>query len=200
MPGMIVKKYSNRRLYDTEASRYMTLEELSDKFRAGVDARVVDAQTGEDLTQHTLTQIILESRGAAKLLPVPILQRLVRLGDDNLAEFFGQYVAWALEVYLQAKQGALTLGAFNPFGGGAMSMNPFARMLGFGQGMGGGMGGMGSGMGGYGEPSPPPPVTAPAPPPPASPTMSELDALRKELESIKRSVQAAPRPRKRKKS
>lgn len=193
---MIVKKYSNRRLYDTEASRYMTLEELSDKIRSGVDARVIDAQTGEDLTQHTLTQIILEGRGAAKLLPVPILQRLVRLGDDNLAEFFGHYVAWALEVYLQAKQGALTLGAFNPFGAAASSLNPFARFLGLGN-----MGGMGAGMGGgWTEPPAPPPVTAPAPPPSPSPTMSELDALRRELESIKRSVQAAPRPRKRKKA
>ena len=82
---MIVKKYSNRRLYDTSDSRYVTLEELAEKVRQGEDVRVVDAKTGEDLTAATLTQIIVEGRGAAKLLPVPLLTQLVRLGDS--AEF-----------------------------------------------------------------------------------------------------------------
>src|SRR5262245_46762004 len=65
---MLVKKYTNRRLYDTEESRYITLEELAEKIRAGDDASVIDARTGEDLTQATLTQIIMESRGAARIL------------------------------------------------------------------------------------------------------------------------------------
>lgn len=104
---MLVKKYPNRRLYDTLESRYITLEELAEKIRAGADARVIDAKTDEDLTQQTLTQIILESRNAARLLPVPLLVQLVRMGDDALAEFFSRYVAWALEVYLATKQNAL---------------------------------------------------------------------------------------------
>jgi polyhydroxyalkanoate synthesis repressor PhaR len=62
---MLVKKYSNRRLYDTESSQYITLEELAGKIRAGSDAQVVDAKTGQDLTQATLTQIILEHRAHA---------------------------------------------------------------------------------------------------------------------------------------
>jgi len=82
---VIVKKYSNRRLYDTEGSSYVTLEELADKIRQGADVRVLDAKTGEDLTQATLTQIILESRGAARLLPIPLLLQLIRMGDDALA-------------------------------------------------------------------------------------------------------------------
>jgi polyhydroxyalkanoate synthesis repressor PhaR len=179
---MLVKKYSNRRLYDMEASRYVTLEELADKIRAGSDARVVDAKTNEDLTQQTLTQIILEGRGAAKLLPVPILIRLVRLGDDALAEFFAQYVAWALDVYLQVKQGASALGALSPFGnpfGAGFNVNPFARMM---------------GMGPWGEsaaaPPPPPPPVAPAP---RVATESELDVLRRELDALKRSVGGAKR-------
>jgi polyhydroxyalkanoate synthesis repressor PhaR len=104
---MLVKKYPNRRLYDTLESRYITLEELAEKIRAGADARVIDAKTDEDLTQQTLTQIILESRNTARLLPVPLLVQLVRMGDDALAEFFSRYVAWALEVYLATKQNAL---------------------------------------------------------------------------------------------
>jgi polyhydroxyalkanoate synthesis repressor PhaR len=163
---MLVKKYGNRRLYDTADSRYITLEELATKIRSGADARVVDAKTNEDLTQTTLTQIILESRGAGKLLPVPLLVQLIRLGDDALAEFFGRYITWALEVYLQTKQVTL-----NPFAMPGISnfTNPFARMMGMG--------------GGWNEPpaAPPPP---PAAPPPSM--ASEVADLRRELEALKR--------------
>lgn len=103
---MVVKRYSNRRLYDTDSSRYVTLDEVAARIRAGEDVRFVDAPTGDDITQTFLAQIILEGRGAAKLLPVPLLYRLVRMGDDALAEFFGRYVTWALDVYLKMKQGA----------------------------------------------------------------------------------------------
>ena len=63
---MIVKKYANRRLYDMDSSRYVTLEELAERIRAGADVKVLDAKTNEDFTQPTLAQIILESRGASK--------------------------------------------------------------------------------------------------------------------------------------
>jgi polyhydroxyalkanoate synthesis repressor PhaR len=113
-PMLVVKKYPNRRLYDTAQSRYITLEDLADRIKAGSDVLVQDATTGVDLTQATLTQIILESRGGAKLLPVPLLLRLIRLGDEALAEFFGRYVSWALELYVQARQGARALMPMNP--------------------------------------------------------------------------------------
>ncbi|TMA14751.1 MAG: polyhydroxyalkanoate synthesis repressor PhaR, partial [Deltaproteobacteria bacterium] len=86
----LIKKYGNRRLYDTGHSRYITLEELADIIRGGEDVRVVDAKSGEDLTTGTLAQIIIEGRGAARLLPVPLLVQLIRMGDDALAEFLGQ--------------------------------------------------------------------------------------------------------------
>lgn len=111
-----IKKYSNRRLYDTEESRYITLEELAEQIRTGADVRVVDAKTNKDLTQATLTQIIIESRGAGRLLPVPLLTQLIRLGDDALADFFGRYVSWALELYLKVRQGTQA-SPFAPFGG-----------------------------------------------------------------------------------
>lgn len=110
-----VKKYANRRLYDTDASKYVTLDELAEKIRRGADVRVVDAASGEDLTQATLTQIILESRGAAKLLPVPLLTQLIRMGDDALAEFLGRYLSLALEMYLGSKQAAQQMTPWNPF-------------------------------------------------------------------------------------
>jgi len=110
---MLVKKYGNRRLYDTEQSRYLRLDELAERIRAGADVRVVDARTDADLTAPTLAQIIFEDRNAARLLPVPVLVQLIRLGDDALGEFLGRYVSWALELYLQARQGAA--GMYNPF-------------------------------------------------------------------------------------
>jgi len=158
----IVKKYGNRRLYDTELSRYITHEELTQTIRDGEDVRVVDAKTGEDLTQPTLTQIIIESRGGGALLPLPVLHQLIRLQDDALAEFMGRYVAGALELYLQAKKAAAPLMPFNPFS----AFNPFSQ-----------------GFGGWGGPQAQPP----APPPPAA--ESEVEALRRELGEIKKSLQ-----------
>ena len=164
---MLVKKYGNRRLYDTAASRYITLEELAAIVKSGEEVRVVDAKTSEDLTTATLAQIIVEGRGVARLLPLPLLVQLIRMGDGALAEFFGQYVTWALEGYLQTKQGAQAMNPFStlfaPFGTGGLS-----RMF---------------GMGGTPVRAEPPPPAAPAAPPP-----SELHALRQELDELKKSL------------
>jgi polyhydroxyalkanoate synthesis repressor PhaR len=175
---MLIKKYGNRRLYDTVGSRYITLEELADMIRRGAEPRVVDAKTNEDLTQATLAQIIVEGRGAARLLPEALLLQLVRLGDDALAEFFGRYLTFALEMYMQAKQNAMSMTSMNPFAqapgfGGTFGrmMNPFAA---FGSMMGQG--------------APPPPMTAAAPAPPSD----DVAALRRELEALKRAVDRGP--------
>jgi polyhydroxyalkanoate synthesis repressor PhaR len=111
---VVIKKYGNRRLYDTSDSRYVTLEELTAKIRSGSDLRVVDAQTGEDLTQATLTQIVLETGNAAKFLPVQLLTQMIRLSDDALAEFFSRYVTGALDLYMQAKRGVQSIASYNP--------------------------------------------------------------------------------------
>jgi polyhydroxyalkanoate synthesis repressor PhaR len=171
---MLIKKYGNRRLYDTEASRYITLEELSNRIQDGDDVLVVDAKTGQDLTQVTLAQIILESRGAAKLLPVPLLKQLVRMGDDALAEFFGRYMAWALDVYLHMRQGAQAIMPWNPFSAALpfLAQNPFARLF--------------NGALPWSEPP-----RAPAEPrasPGEAPTEGELAALRREVDELKRSM------------
>ena len=109
---MVVKKYGNRRLYDTEQSRYVRLDEIAERIRAGADVQVVDAQSGTDLTAPTLAQIIFEDRNAARLLPVPLLVQLIRMGDEPLADFLGRYVSWALEMYLAARSGLGSL--YNP--------------------------------------------------------------------------------------
>lgn len=183
--AVLIKKYSNRRLYDTEESKYITLEELATKIRGGADVRVVDVKSGEDLTQGTLAQIIMEGRGAARLLPVPLLMQLVRLGDDSLAEFFGSYVHAALEMYLQAKRGVNAAAAYNPLAAVPMAAsNALARMW------------MASPFGSQ---------MAQAPPAPAPREQSEDVAdLRRELEELKESLRkdkSSPRrrPRTRKK-
>lgn len=114
MAAILIKKYGNRRLYDTGDSRYITLEELAVKIRMGADVRVIDAQTGDDLTQATLAQLVLETGNAAKFLPVQLLTQMIRLSDDSLAEFFSRYVTNALDIYLQAKRGVRSLSAYNP--------------------------------------------------------------------------------------
>ncbi len=130
---MLVKKYGNRRLYDTAESRYITQDELAEKIRRGEDARIVDAKTGADLTQSTLAQMILESRGAARMLPVPLLTQMIRMGDDALGEFFSRYVGAALELYFQAKQGAQAFAPMNPFATLPFTAgNALARLLGGG--------------------------------------------------------------------
>lgn len=164
---MLVKKYGNRRLYDTDQSSYVTLERVGEIVRGGEEVRVVDAKSGEDLTAVTLAQIILESRGAARLLPVPLLVQLIRMGDDALAEFLGQYMTWALEVYLQARQGAQAMSPFNPF-----LSSPFAGGL--------------SRMFGMGQPARAEPAYLP---PPAAPAPGgELAALRRELDELKKGL------------
>jgi polyhydroxyalkanoate synthesis repressor PhaR len=161
---VVIKKYGNRRLYDTGDSRYVTLDELAAKIRTGVDLRIVDAQTGEDLTQATLTQIVLETGHAAKFLPVQLLTQMIRLSDDSLAEFFSRYVTSALDMYLQAKRGVQALTTYNPLAQIPMAAtDALARMW------------MGSPFGGppqyagppqYGYPGPAP---YPVPSPPAAP-------------------------------
>ena len=164
MATVVIKKYGNRRLYDTGDSRYVTLDELAAKIRTGVDLRIVDAQTGEDLTQATLTQIVLETGHAAKFLPVQLLTQMIRLSDDSLAEFFSRYVTSALDMYLQAKRGVQALTTYNPLAQIPMAAtDALARMW------------MGSPFGGppqyagppqYGYPGPAP---YPVPSPPAAP-------------------------------
>ncbi len=77
---VVVKKYANRRLYDTSSSAYVTLDDLAELVKSGVDFVVYDAKTNEDLTRQILTQIIVEQEGRGEnLLPVQFLRQLIRM-------------------------------------------------------------------------------------------------------------------------
>jgi len=108
-----IKKYANRRLYDTESSSYITLDKLAQMIREGRDFEVVDAKTGEDITHTVLTQIIVdeEARGTT-MLPVNFLRQLIGLYGGNMQSAVPQYLEAAMEAF-QKNQQAMA-GAFGP--------------------------------------------------------------------------------------
>ena len=102
---VIIKKYANRRLYNTASSSYVTLDHLSEMVRAGVDFVVQDAKSGEDITRSVLTQIIFEqeSRGQ-NLLPVQFLRRLIRFYGDQMQSFLPPYLEMSMESFSKAQE------------------------------------------------------------------------------------------------
>ena len=101
---ILLKKYANRRLYDTEKSRYVTLTEVTERIRSGQQVEVIDAKTKENVTAFILTQIVLEeAKNRNVLLPVPFLYMIIRYGDNVLVEFFENYLQQAIKSYLAYK-------------------------------------------------------------------------------------------------
>jgi polyhydroxyalkanoate synthesis repressor PhaR len=95
---VIIKKYANRRLYNTDTSTYVTLEDLAEMVRSERDFVVFDAKTGEDLTHAVLTQIIVEqeSRGT-NLLPIGFLRQLIRFYGDSMQRLVPSYLEFSLD-------------------------------------------------------------------------------------------------------
>ena len=96
----VIKKYENRRMYDTSASRYVNLEDVASMIRDGREVRVVDARTGEDLTRVVLTQIITEdAREQPSGLPLELLRQLIIASDKAGQEFVMWYLKSAFDTY-----------------------------------------------------------------------------------------------------
>ena len=102
-----IKKYANRRLYDTESSTYITLDRLAQMVREGREFEVVDAKTGEDITRQVLTQIIVdeEARGST-MLPINFLKQLIGLYGNSMQNFVPQYLEAAMDAF-QRNQSAV---------------------------------------------------------------------------------------------
>lgn len=117
---IVIKKYANRRLYNTETSSYITLELLSQMTREGREFTVVDAKTDEDITHNVLTQIIMEEESRGKnMLPVNFLRQLISMYGDSMQSLVPQYLESSMEAFRknqqqfqQAMQGAFTAGPF----------------------------------------------------------------------------------------
>jgi polyhydroxyalkanoate synthesis repressor PhaR len=102
---VVIKKYANRRLYNTATSSYVTLEHLSEMVREGTDFVVHDAKTGEDITRSVLTQIIFEqeSRGQ-NLLPVHFLRRLIRFYGDQMQSLVPGYLDMSMDAFVRGQE------------------------------------------------------------------------------------------------
>ena len=118
----VVKKYANRRLYNTATSSYVTLDELSQMVRKGEEFVVFDAKTGEDITRSVLTQIILEEDGKGRnLLPIGFLRHVIGYYDDSLQSFLPRYLELSMENFARHQDQMRayveqTFGRFFPLG------------------------------------------------------------------------------------
>jgi polyhydroxyalkanoate synthesis repressor PhaR len=99
-PKVVIKKYANRRLYNTAKSSYVTLDDLATMVRAGEDFVVFDAKSGEDITRSVLTQIIVEEEaGEQNMLPTNFLRELIRLYGDPLQGVVPSYLEAVMEAF-----------------------------------------------------------------------------------------------------
>ncbi|MEX6724188.1 polyhydroxyalkanoate synthesis repressor PhaR [Parapedomonas caeni] len=140
-PPVIIKKYANRRLYNTESSSYITLDHLAQMVRDNREFKVVDAKSGDDITRNVLTQIIVEEESQGQnMLPVPFLRQLISMYGDNLQSMVPQYLEASMEAFRRNQeqfrkalegafgQGAFTPGSFNPASFTPGSFGPFEQL------------------------------------------------------------------------
>ena len=120
---VIIKKYANRRLYNTESSTYITLEHLAEMVRAKREFKVVDAKTGEDITHSVLTQIIMEEEaGGNPMLPVNFLRQLIGMYGGNMQTAVPQFLEESLAAFQRNQS------QFRDAMAGAFTGGPFAEL------------------------------------------------------------------------
>jgi polyhydroxyalkanoate synthesis repressor PhaR len=119
-----VKKYANRRLYNTATSSYVTLDDLSRMVKEGIEFVVHDAKTGDDITRSVLTQIIVEeeSKGGQNLLPIGFLRQLIGFYGDNLQTVVPRYLEASMQMFSRNQEQfrdsmKAAFGGFFPFSG-----------------------------------------------------------------------------------
>lgn len=121
-PPVVVKKYANRRLYNTESSSYITLDNLAEMVRNGRDFVVYDAKSGDDITRGVLTQIIVEEEGKGQnLLPTAFLRQLIGFYGGQMQGLVPRYLEEAMSVFAQQQEQIhatmqRTVGSMFPFG------------------------------------------------------------------------------------
>jgi polyhydroxyalkanoate synthesis repressor PhaR len=196
-PPVVVKKYANRRLYNTESSCYITLDNLADMVRLGRDFVVYDAKSGEDITRGVLTQIIVEEEGKGRaLLPTAFLRQLIGFYGDQMQSLVPRFLEQAMSALTQQQEQMRTamqktMGNLFPFGNieevgrqnmaimeRAFSMfTPFYR---------------GAEPGDAGPPAATPGSAGQAPE--IAQLRAEVESLRRQLEATKVEVAATPKP------
>ncbi len=181
-PSVVVKKYANRRLYNTESSSYITLDTLADMVRQGRDFVVYDAKTGDDLTRSVLTQIIVEEESkGSNLLPTGFLRQLIGFYGDSMQSMVPRYLEQALTTFARQQEQVRfsmkqTMSNFFPFGIEEVSQQNMAMIE--------------RAMSLFSPFFHPPDGSAPRP---AATVQEELSALRDEVDSLRRQLAEAQR-------
>jgi polyhydroxyalkanoate synthesis repressor PhaR len=180
-PPVTIKKYANRRLYNTATSSYVTLDHLCQMVKDSVDFVVFDAKTGEDITRQVLTQIIVEEEGKGQnLLPISFMRKLIG--------FYGGNMQWALPTYLDQSMQSFSRNQeqmrdyFSKTVGGIFPFDAFSNMGKQNLAMMEQAMKMFAPFGGQGEPA------AEPEPPPAPAQTSELSELRRRLDELEREI------------
>lgn len=176
---IIIKKYANRRLYNTDSSSYITLEHLAVMTREGRDFKVVDAKSGDDITHSVLTQIIMEEENRGQtMLPVSFLRQLISMYGDSMQSMVPQYLEASMEAFRrnqaqfrEAMTGAFSGGPFEAIARRNMEMFEAAAKA-FTV-----PGAAGTVMGGK-------PETPPSSSPSAKPSSDELSELKDQLTKL----------------
>jgi polyhydroxyalkanoate synthesis repressor PhaR len=205
---IVIKKYANRRLYNTATSSYVTLEDLSRMVKEGTDFAVFDAKTGEEITRSVLTQIIFEEEGKENnaLLPVNFLRQLIGFYGNQMQGMVPGYLEFSMG-NLMKDQEKLRQQMAGAFGGDAFktmetqakrNMELFQESLKmftpFGAGMPGMPGGLGAGLGaGFANPFAPGAARDAAPPPPekapsSGPSRDDLQVLKDQLTAMQQKL------------
>ena len=137
--AITIKKYANRRLYNTATSSYVTLDHLCQMVKDGLDFVVYDAKTGEDITRSVLTQIIVEEESKGQnLLPIPFLRQLIGFYGDNMQWMVPRYLEYSMQSFARNQEQMRdyfqnTLGGMFPFGGleqmGKQNLAMFERAM-----------------------------------------------------------------------
>ncbi|MCA1715216.1 MAG: polyhydroxyalkanoate synthesis repressor PhaR [Gammaproteobacteria bacterium] len=123
MASRVIKKYPNRRLYDTEISSYITIEDVRQLIVDGEDFEVRDAKSGEDLTRCVLLQIIAEhEQDGQPMLSTQLLSQIIRFYGDSLQGFMGSYLERSMQAFLEQQQ------QFRQQMGGLLGQSPWTMM------------------------------------------------------------------------
>ena len=118
-----IKKYANRRLYNTQSSSYITLDYLAKMTREGQDFKVIDAKTGTDITHNILTQIIMEEESSGQqMLPVGFLRELISMYGNSMQSMIPQYLEASMESFRQNQE------KFQDAIKGSLAVNPLAKL------------------------------------------------------------------------
>lgn len=115
---IVIKKYANRRLYNTDTSSYVTLEDLCDMVKEGAEFIVYDAKSGEDLTRSVLAQIIFEQESSGEnLLPINFLRSIIGFYDNSLKDFVPHYLETAMQTFHKNQEKMREMLGAGPMGG-----------------------------------------------------------------------------------